>query len=85
MFNGEAIGDAAGIKAPRRIALIPDGLNLIGRLFSLVRTIRRPTVLMGLFVRPPNVFQYDARNGAPCEMTSDDLPIAAPQTLNELS
>ena len=79
------MGDSAGIKAAWRIALIPDGLNLIRLQFSLMGTIRRPTVLVALFLWPPDMFQDDARKHALGKVTSDDLPIATPQALNDLT
>ena len=49
-----------------------------------MRAIGCPAVLMGLLVRPTHVLQDNAWGRAAGEMTPHDLPVAAPQTLNDL-
>ena len=84
MLDGQAVGHPTDIEALPCIAFIPRRLNLIRLELSLMRTIGRPASRMGLLVRPTHVLQNNAGGRTTGEMTSHNLPIAAPQTLNDL-
>ena len=84
MLDGQTVGHSTGVEAPLRVTLIPSRLNLIGFELSLMRAIGRPAARMGLLVGPTNLLQNNAWGRAAREVTPHNLPIAAPQSLDDL-